>query len=284
MAKQFNGIKLKDGTVIGADVLGCLVASYNDDGTFKNLQIVTPEGHKINFESGDNVAFKPMSKVQWDVAHRAETARDEFEMSVINDKKTKVEGLKMEVAGLKFFNNDADTSLGWNKNVFKIIFKKTKDLWTKLNLKAGSIDIRAHSTGDGNGGGIAIQIAGRDSSGKENKFKIETDRTTDVDVEDSAESHAGEGGKGIEIGTINAQMTSLFTKTYRFKGDAPIYAVTRGEVTETTSSDGETKHDYPTQADDSKDIIPDAQMSHPLTLNKLYQLVSWAEGIGFNPR
>ena len=274
MAKvnPLNGIKIGD-VVIGSDVLGCLLASLNEDGSFKNLQIVTPEGHKLNLEPGDNLAIKPASKVQWDTAHRAEGTQDEFEMSTICDKKTNVEGVKWELAGLKFMTADADESNGWDKNIFKLLFKKTKELWTKLNLKAGSIDIRAHSTGPGTGGGIAVQIAGVDSDRHCNKFKIETDQIADVDAAQSEEIHNGEGGKGIEIGTINPLFTSLYTSTYRFRGDSPIYGVTRGDL---ETVDGKT--DYPTQPDDSKDIIDDED---PVTWNDMISCVkAWKASQG----
>ena len=64
MAKvnPLNGIKIGD-VLVGSDIFGCLQASLNEDGSFKNLQIVTPEGHKLNLEPGDNLAIKPASKV-----------------------------------------------------------------------------------------------------------------------------------------------------------------------------------------------------------------------------
>lgn len=257
----------KDGNIITHPAFRFL--RITDSG---NLEIASPAGKKIGIESEDNTAFKPGSKVQWDTAHRAEGAQDEFEMSTICDKKTKVVGLKWELAGLKFYNKDADTANGWDSNIFKLIFKKSKELWTKLNLKAGSIDLRAHSTGKGTGGGIAVQIAGVDSDLHANKFKIETDQTADVDAEQSEAIHNGEGGTGIEIGTINPLFTSLYTKTYRFKGDAPIYGVTRGELVTTDD-----KTDYPTQADDSKDIINDDE---PITWNDLIAAVKYLKGQG----
>jgi len=253
MAKALKGFVLDDGTVIGADTLTCLQASYNDDGTFKNFQLVTEEGHKINVEAGDNIAFKPMGKIQFDTNHYADDGdKDEFEMATICDKKTKVEGVKWELAGLKFITGAADTARGWAKDTFKMMFKKETgdtDVYAKLNLHAASIDIRARSTGDGTGGGIALQIAGRDSAGKTNKLKVETDQTVDVEFDDVAGHHTGEGGKGIEIGTFNPKMFSAYARDYRFKRSAKVYAVKRGTPVLT----GE-KTDYPTQADDSKDI------------------------------
>lgn len=150
---------------------------------------------------------------------------------------------------------------------------KNSGTYVKARWKAASHDIRAYSSGDGTGGGIAVQIAGRDSGLHENKFKIETDRIVDVDADAAAEHFCGEGGKGVEIGTVNSQMTSFYTKTYRFKGDAPIYGVTRGELV--TSETG--KVDYPTQADDSKDIIND---SAPITWNDVIKAVKYLKAQG----
>lgn len=252
MAKALKGFVLEDGTVIGADTLGCLVASYNDDGTFKNFQLVTEEGHKINVESGDNIAFKPMGKIQFDTAHIAdETKRDEFEMATICDKKTKVEGVKWELAGLKFVTGSADKTY-WDKETFKMMFKKetgTNDTWSKLNIHAAAIDLRARSTGAGTGGGIAVQIAGVDSRGMTNKFKVETDQIVDVETNELSTDHNGEGGKGIEILTMNPKFFSCYARDYRFKRSAKVYAVTRNPLVATGD-----KIDYPTQYDDSKDV------------------------------
>lgn len=249
-----------------------------------NIEISSPEGGKINLESSDNIAFKPVGKVQFDTNHQLDSTgnakTDEFEVAVINDKKTKVQGLKLNTAGLKFVTDGADTANGWDPDLFKMLFKKTTgavDTYAKVNMHAASFDFRARSTGKGTGGGIAVQIAGVDSNTHANKFKIETDQTADVDAEQSEDIHCGEGGKGIEIGTINPLFTSLYTKSYRFKADAPIYGVTRSEVT----MQGD-KMDYLTQSDDSKDVIPAEQIADPLTPNKLYALYKWAKKQGFS--
>ena len=250
-----------------------------------NIEISSPEGGKINLESSDNIAFKPVGKVQFDTNHQLDSAgsakTDEFEVAIINDKKTKVQGLKLNTAGLKFVTDGADTGNGWDPSLFKMLFKKTTgavDTYAKVNMHGASFDFRARSTGKGTGGGIAVQIAGVDSNIHANKFKIETDQTADVTAEQSEGIHNGEGGKGIEIGTISPLFTSLYTASYRLKGDAPIFGVTRGEV----QAIGD-KMDYPTQADDSKDIILEEQIADPITPNKLYQLYKWAKSQGFIP-
>lgn len=260
-----NGIKIGD-VLVGSDILGCLQASLNEDGSFKNLQIVTPEGHKINLESGDNIAIKPMGNLQHDTAHYANDAdKNEFKMKAICDSKDAVEGYNIEAAGVKFITKKADTSRGWDPLKWVLKIQKSASEWSKGVMHAASWDIRARSTGKGTGGGIAVQIAGIDSDYHCNKFKIETDQIADVDAAQSEEIHNGEGGKGIEIGTINPLFTSLYTSTYRFRGDSPIYGVRRGDL---VTVDGKT--DYPTQPDDSKDIIND---DDPITWNDLISCV-----------
>ena len=72
---------------------------------------------------------------------------------------------------------------------------------------------------------------------------------------------ASKGGDGIEFGTFNPMHFSAYSGDYRFKADAPIYAVSRGDVEQTSSG----KIDYPTQADDTKDIIPAEQIKNAPT-------------------
>lgn len=278
MAMQIQSLYAKDefGNEVELDASAFLYFLLTEKG---NIQITSPEGGKVNIEAADNIALKPKGKVQFDTNHQVDSTGaskpDEFEVAVINDKKTKVEGMKINTAGLKFVTEGADTANGWDPNLFKVLFKKTTgavDTFAKVILHGASFDIRARSTGKGTGGGIAVQVAGVDSNLHANKFKIETDQTADVTAEQSEAIHCGEGGKGIEIGTISPLMTSLFTKTYRFKGDAPIYGVTRGAVT--TIGD---KVDYPTQADDSKDIIND---TNPITWNDIIAAVKYLKSQG----
>lgn len=107
-----------------------------------------------------------------------------------------------------------------------------------LKVRAQAIDLRCEDNG-----GIALQPKGDDGSGHENKIKFEHN-----------------GGDGKEFGTFNTEKTSIFTDEYRFNKAGTVYAVTRGAL-ETTykvpgdSTSGVKKIDYPTQADDFKDII-----------------------------
>lgn len=267
MAKQITSLFARDeqGNEVQLDASAFLYFILSSKG---NIQISSPDGGKINIESADNIALKPVGKVQFDTNHQLDSTGvakpDEFEVAVINDKKTKVQGLKLNTAGLKFVTEGADTTTGWDPNLFKMLFKKTTgatDTYAKVNMHGASFDFRARSTGKGTGGGIAVQIAGVDSDTHANKFKIETDQTADVTAVQTEDIHCGEGGKGIEIGTINPLFTSIYTQTYRFRGNAPVYAVSRSAVTQQGD-----KMDYVTQADDSKDIITD---TNPVTWNDI---------------
>lgn len=105
-----------------------------------------------------------------------------------------------------------------------------------LKVRAQAIDLRCEQAG-----GIALQPNGDDGDGHENKIKFEHD-----------------GGDGLEFGTFNTEKTSIFTNEYRFNEDGVVYAVTRGTPTvQSYKEDGVTpkKTDYPTQADDFKDIL-----------------------------
>ena len=116
----------------------------------------------------------------------------------------------------------------------------------ELTVKARNIDLRCHEHG-----GIALQPCGRDSQAHENKIKFESSRTTEIGA---TAQYAAEGGKGLEFGTFNNLHTSLYTGDYRFKGDAKVYGATRQTPVQTSTG----KVDYPTQNDDFKDVINDA--------------------------
>lgn len=245
------------------NIIDCAALKFIRVTSKGNVEIMSPEGAKINFESGDNEVHKPVSKIQLDTNHYTlDDDKKKVKIAFICDKGSKVQGANLECAGIDIETSSADESRGWKKQQFRLRIKgqNQSDDFGDLNIHARSIDLRARATGVGTGGGIATQIASCDSNLHENKFKIETDRIRKVEdglpstAEEYSQFYCGEGGKGIEIGTVNSQFTSLFTRSYRFKSDAPIYAVTRGELV----TDPETgKVDYPTQADDSKDIISD---------------------------
>jgi len=107
-------------------------------------------------------------------------------------------------------------------------------------VRAQAIDLRCEENG-----GIALQPKGDDGSGHENKIKFEHD-----------------GGDGLEFGTFNTDKTSIFTNEYRFNENGKVFAVTRGTPTvQSYKEDGVTpkKTDYPTQADDFKDILDNSK-------------------------
>lgn len=113
----------------------------------------------------------------------------------------------------------------------------------EFTIKARNVDIRCMEHG-----GIALQPCGTDSHGKENKIKFESSRTSQIGAYGT---YSNEGGKGLEFGTFNNEHSSLYTGDYRFKGDALVYGVTRQSPTQVSTG----KIDYPTQADDFKDVI-----------------------------
>lgn len=256
MAETIRGMKLSDGTEI--NVAGLTYTSVTSKG---NLEISTPAGGKLNLESADNMALKPSGKLQLDT-HKYDPATetpDEFKIAVINDKASKVEGIKLETAGIKIVTGSADATY-WDPDTFKVMVKKTTgstDTWAKMNMHAAAIDLRTRVTGPGTGGGIAAQIASCDSDGHENKFKVETSRKIDVfqPAGDYSQTYVMEGGKGIEIYTLNSQFESAYTKEMRRGADTRLFAVSRGPV----SDDGTGKFDYPTQPDDSKDVKDSTQ-------------------------
>lgn len=274
MAETIKGIILSDGTVLEASVLGYVTLSSKG-----NLQITSPEGGKVNIESSDNIALKPFGNLQHDTAHYApDEDKSEFKMKAICDSKDKVEGYNIEAAGVKFITKKADPAF-WDCKKWILKIQESATKYAKGIINAASWDIRTRSTGRGTGGGIALQISSTDSDGKENKLKIETDRIVDVNasaIPPSAtsfdgSSYTGEGGKGIEIGTINSQMTSLFTNTYRFFGNGRVYGVTRGAITKDEATG---KYDYPTQQDDSKDILPSTSVTWNEIINAVLYLKS----------
>ena len=132
--------------------------------------------------------------------------------------------------------------------------------WGYLKVKARAIDLRCNVHG-----GVALQPCGKDGEVFENKIKFESSRTNEITADTA--TYSIEGGKGLEFGTFNNLHTSLYTGDYRFKGDAKVYGVTRGAVVQTETK----KMDYPTQADDFKDIIDETTPS--ATWNEIIGLV-----------
>lgn len=135
-----------------------------------------------------------------------------------------------------------EDSKGENEGIIEVANDDTKK-WASFKIKSRNLDLRCNDHG-----GIALQIAGEDKTGFENKVKFESSRTTAIDA--TAE-YCEEGGKGLEFGTFNNEHTSLYTGDYRFKGDALVYGVTR----KAPKAESSGKIDYPTQSDDFKDVI-----------------------------
>lgn len=212
-------------------------------------------GEKLNLVAGDAIQVKPGDgePLQLDCEQNL-TDINEYGVKVCNgsmNKNSRVVGLKLNAAELTLDTQKANTS-AFDIDEFNI--KVRNDKWNGgeqvgttgpiyLKMKARAIDMRCHDHG-----GIALQIAGADSNGKENKIKFESDRTSEIGA---IPAYNKEGGKGLEFGTFNNEHASLFCGDYRFKGDANVYGVTRN----TPTTDPKGKTDYPTQSDDFKDVI-----------------------------
>lgn len=287
MGAKISGFKMADGTIIGADVFACLVPSYNEDGTIKNFQIVSPKN--INLEPTKGLKVKPGNKAQ--IEYLSDKTGDLREVVVKAWRSVEVDtdgkspklgtdGLPIDLddeilVRLKQYCTEMEINTYDKANTTrkngKLLFKN-KDAWQKGVIEGASLDVRGYSTGAGTGGGVAMQIAGVDSNSKENKFKLESDRQSLIGA--ASPVHSGKGGDGMEFGTFNNEHASLFCGDYRFKADAPIYAVTRGALV----TDAETgKVDYPTQADDFKDIINDTD---PITWQDMINAVKYLKSQG----
>ena len=212
-------------------------------------------GEKLNLVATDAIQVKPGDGEPLQLDCEQNTVDlNEYGVKVCNGampKNSRVVGLKVNAAELTMDTQKANTS-EFDIDEFNIKFRNDK--WNGgeqvgstgpiyLKMKARAIDMRCHDHG-----GIALQIAGTDSNGKENKIKFESDRTTEIGA---APSYNKEGGKGLEFGTFNNEHASLFCGDDRFKGDATVYGVTRN----TPVLDAKGKTDYPTQSDDFKDVI-----------------------------
>lgn len=206
--KQREGLKIKNGTKEA-------VIELNDKG---NLAFESLSKH-LNLESAQGIQIKPTTTIIFDSSRR-----------IANNK-----GNEINVEA-KFDDFDKRTDAEYAGK------DGSNEAYAELKIKSRNLDLRCHDHG-----GIALQIAGQDGHGNENKIKFESDRTSSIG---SSGNYHGEGGKGLEFGTFNNEHASLFCGDYRFKGDANVYGVTRGAI-ETTSTG---KMDYPTQGDDFKDI------------------------------
>ena len=198
----------------------------------------TPSGKKgkINIESLDDIQIKPGDDIMLYADHR-EGKTDEVSIKVMNGEGNSDVPVKLQINASECTLTTKDKT-GNDANVFDINVNSGKNTKGYLKVRAQAIDLRCEANG-----GIALQPKGNDGNDHENKIKFEHN-----------------GGDGKEFGTFNTEKTSIFTDEYRFNKDGNIYAVTRGEL-ETTykipndPTSGVKKIDYPTQADDFKDIL-----------------------------
>ena len=256
-AKYVNGTEITSGMV---NSLTTLKGIYVNTSNNFEVNAAVAGGEKLNLVAAQAVQIKPgldengkPEAVQFDCEqHGAEAT--EFTFKVCNGaqpKATRVVGLKVNAAELTLDNQKCNTT---EFDADSIDIKVRNDKWNSgevvgttgpvyLKMKARAMDFRCYDHG-----GIALQVAGTDSNGKENKIKFESDRTSEIGA---TAAYCKEGGKGLEFGTFNNLHTSLYTGDYRFKGDADVYGVTRNTPVATSTG----KVDYPTQADDFKDVI-----------------------------
>lgn len=200
------------------------VVSLNTKG---NLSVESLNKH-VNIEAAKAIQLKPTTNIIFDTSRRA----------------SKDGGDNEAVVETKY--DDLTVADGEEYKQFG-----------SLKFHARAVDIRClwH-------GGIALQVAGIDGSGHENKIKFESSRkvgansTIPGDLRKESSNYGDyyniEGGKGVEFATFNNEHTSIFSKDYRFNKDGKVFSVVRG----TPVVDGD-KTDYPTQADDFKDIPVD---------------------------
>ena len=222
---------------------------------------------KINIESKDDLQLKPGDDLIFYSSHRPAENRDEVSVKVTDDADNPVK-LQINAADLVLTTKDKastlekDTTTGEDipntplyddPTVMNITVNSAKNTRGYLKVRAKAIDLRCEDNG-----GIALQPKGNDSNNWENKIKFEHN-----------------GGDGKEFGTFNTLKTSIYTNEYRFNKDGIVYAVTRPAPVTTYKVDGDPnsgikKIDYPTQADDFKDI--------PVTDEGI--LCEWSEGDG----
>ena len=214
--KQREGLKFKNNV---GDANEALI-ELNEKG---NFAIESLKKH-LNLESAQGVQIKPTTTVILDSSRRIETNKGN-EINV----EAKFDDYKDRT------NPEYNGKDGYDEE------------YAELKIKSRNLDLRCHQHG-----GIALQVAGKDGHGNENKIKFESDRTSPIG---STGVYQGEGGKGLEFGTFNNNHASLYCGDYRFKGDAQVYGVTRGALEQASTG----KIDYPTQGDDFKDIIDETK-------------------------
>lgn len=209
--KQREGLLFTNTAGNGSEAL----VELNEKGNFS----VESKTKHLNLESAQGVQVKPSTTIIFDSSRR---------ISLSKGNEINIE------AKFDDYNKRTDD---------EYIGKDGYDEeWAELKIKSRNIDLRCNDHG-----GIALQIAGHDKSGNENKIKFESDRTSPITEQGT---YNGEGGKGLEFGTFNNEHSSLFTRDYRFNKNGFVYAVDRDAPVNVSG-----KFDYPTQNDDFKDII-----------------------------
>lgn len=265
---RYLDAKYVDGREISGDVLdklatGILNGLYVNGKNNLEINSAVVGAEKLNLVAGQAIQIKPgleegkPEPIQLDNEQHGIDAT-ELTIKVCNGAQpsgTRVVGLKVNAAEVVLDNQKNNTT---EFDTDSIDLKVRRDKWNSgqslsdgtgpiyLKAKARAFDFRCYGHG-----GIALQVAGADSHGKENKIKFESDRITEPGA---SASYCGEGGKGLEFGTFNNLHTSLYTGDYRFKGDATVYGVTRNAPAQTSTG----KIDYPTQGDDFKDVVDTA--------------------------
>lgn len=241
--KPIAEIALQSGSMAGS-------VSINSKG---NVSVESLSKH-VNIEAQQSIQLKPTTgKVIVDTGKKLKAEVFDGDNIAFMDGKSASDIPDANVVRVEAnFDDISDYNdlIGATKPTFKDGQRSKKEgsdgYWSKVNLAARSWDIRCH-----NHGGVALQVAGQDSSGLENKIKFESSRAKAItETANFPADYMYEGGKGMEFGTFNNLHSSLFTGDYRFNKDGMVYAVTR----QTPVMDGD-KFDYPTQADDFKDVV-----------------------------
>lgn len=258
---RYLDAKYVDGREISGEVLDNLESGVLNGiyvNTSRNMEINSARvgAEKLNLVAAQAIQMKPgvdergkAEPIQLDNERYGAADNKELKVKVCNGSlpnDSRVVRLKLNTADLIIDTQNANTD-EFDPSEIEVKFRNnTKDNPIYAKMRARAFDFRCM-----NHGGIALQIAGTDNAGKENKIKFESDRTTEPGA---SASYCGEGGKGVEFGTFNNLHTSLYTGDYRFKGDATVYGVTRNAPAQTSTG----KIDYPTQGDDFKDIVDTA--------------------------
>ena len=222
----------------------------------------TGEGkNQVNNENrkGGNIALKPGDDIELWAHHRGSSKNDEVSVKVMTEVPNQSDPTKTDEVAAKLQLKATEITLstkgktGDNANVMDVNVTGN-DGKGYLKVKAKAVDIRCSD------GGIALQPKGEDIDHHENKIKFESD-----------------GGDGLEFGTFNTQHTSIFTNDYRFNKDGIVYAAEREEPVEIHEDPSDPnspvkKIDYPTQADDFKDIIREDESCPWISIVRLGRL------------